>query len=132
MTGRLSRSSTRYAEVIRPSGYVCWVESGERPRRTRVQILGELTGRGVSTTWCETALKRNKTRKLNPAVVLPCVGPLEGGRTHRRLPRAAECLTKDTPAWYAGTRARVEARAALEQAEELRRMLEEVGERSRQ
>jgi hypothetical protein len=51
---------------------------------------------------------------------------------HRRLPRAAERLTKDTPAWYAGTRARLEARAALEQAEELRRMLEEVGERSRQ
>jgi hypothetical protein len=30
---------------------------------------------------------------------------------------------------YAGTRARVEARAALEQAEELRRVLEELGER---
>jgi hypothetical protein len=37
-------------------------------------------------------------------------------------------LTKDTPAWYAGTRARVEAKATLEQAEELRRVLEEVGE----
>jgi hypothetical protein len=29
---------------------------------------------------------------------------------------------------YAGTRARVEARAALELAEELRRVLEELGE----
>jgi hypothetical protein len=29
-------------------------------------------------------------------------------------------LTKDTPAWYAGTRAKVEARAALEQSEEAR------------
>ena len=28
-------------------------------------------------------------------------------------------LTKDTPAWYASTKARVEARATLEQAEEL-------------
>jgi hypothetical protein len=79
VTGRLSRSSTRYAEVIRPSGYVCWVGSGERPRRARVQILGELTGRGVSTTWCETALKRNKTRKLNPAVVSTGFDSGEGG-----------------------------------------------------
>jgi hypothetical protein len=37
-------------------------------------------------------------------------------------------LTKDTSAWYAATSARVEARATLEQAEELRRVLEEVGE----
>jgi hypothetical protein len=36
---------------------------------------------------------------------------------------------RNTPAWYATTRARVEARAALEQAEELRRVLEELGER---
>jgi hypothetical protein len=37
---------------------------------------------------------------------------------------------KDTPAWYAGMRrARVEARAALEQAEELQRVPEELGER---
>jgi len=36
---------------------------------------------------------------------------------------------KDNSAWYwyAGTRARVEALAALEQAEELRRVLEEMG-----
>ena len=40
-----------------------------------------------------------------------------------------ERLTKDTPAWYADTRARVEARAALEQEEELGRVLEELGER---
>ena len=39
-----------------------------------------------------------------------------------------EALTKDTPAWYAGTRARVEARAALEQIDELRRTLEQLGE----
>jgi hypothetical protein len=38
-------------------------------------------------------------------------------------------LTEFTPAWYAGTRARVEARATLEQAEELGRVLEEVGGR---
>ena len=34
-----------------------------------------------------------------------------------------------SPAWYAGTRARVEARATLQQAEELKRVLEELGER---
>jgi hypothetical protein len=45
------------------------------------------------------------------------------------LTKQFEELTKDTPAWYAGTRAKVEARAALEQAEELRRVLEELGER---
>jgi hypothetical protein len=39
-----------------------------------------------------------------------------------------EELSADTSAWYAGTRARVEARAALEQAEELRKVLEELGE----
>jgi hypothetical protein len=40
-----------------------------------------------------------------------------------------EALTQDTPAWGspAATRARVEARAALEQAEELRRVIEELG-----
>jgi len=37
---------------------------------------------------------------------------------------------RNTPACYAATRARVEARVALEQAEELRRALEELGERS--
>jgi hypothetical protein len=54
---------------------------------------------------------------------------------HTLRPQAAELLemtkqlerlTKDTPARYAGTRARVEARAALEQAEELRRVLEKL------
>jgi transposase-like protein len=47
----------------------------------------------------------------------------------KSIPKMAEELTKDTPAWYASTRAKVEARAALEQAEELRRVLEELGER---
>jgi DNA mismatch repair ATPase MutS len=37
-----------------------------------------------------------------------------------------ERLTKDTPSGYAGMRARVEARAALEQAEELRRVLKKL------
>jgi hypothetical protein len=37
--------------------------------------------------------------------------------------------TKGPAAWYAATRARVEARATLEQAEELGRVLEEVGGR---
>lgn len=45
------------------------------------------------------------------------------------LAQQLEELTKGTPAWYAGTRARVEARATLEQTEELRRVLEELGER---
>jgi hypothetical protein len=40
-----------------------------------------------------------------------------------------ERLAQDTPAWHAGTRAKVEARAALEQAEELRRVLGELGDR---
>jgi predicted YcjX-like family ATPase len=40
-----------------------------------------------------------------------------------------ERLTEDTPAWYAATRAKVEARATLEQAEELRRVLDELGRR---
>ena len=47
------------------------------------------------------------------------------------LTSRTEELTKDTPAWYAGTRARVEARAAVEQVEELRRVLEEWGGRLR-
>jgi hypothetical protein len=34
------------------------------------------------------------------------------------LTQRLEELTKGTPAWYAGTRARVEARATLEQADE--------------
>jgi hypothetical protein len=53
------------------------------------------------------------------------VGPPEGGGAIRVQQR----LTTDAPAWYAGTRARVEAMAVLEQAEELRRELEELGER---
>ena len=41
-----------------------------------------------------------------------------------------EELTKDSDtAWYAGTKARVEARATLAQAEELRRALVRLGER---
>ena len=40
------------------------------------------------------------------------------------MAKELERLTKDTPAWYAGTRARVEARAVLEQAEDLRVSLE--------
>jgi predicted YcjX-like family ATPase len=47
----------------------------------------------------------------------------------RELTKRLEELTKDTPAWYAATRARVEVRAALEQAEELRRVLEKLGDR---
>lgn len=50
---------------------------------------------------------------------------------HEALVERLEALTKDTPSWYASTSARVEARAALEQAEELRRVLEELGERLR-
>ena len=42
---------------------------------------------------------------------------------------SGERLTKDTHTRYAVTRARVEARATLEQAEELREALEELGER---
>ena len=34
------------------------------------------------------------------------------------------------PAWYAGMRVKMEARATLEQAEELRRVLDHLGERS--
>jgi hypothetical protein len=40
-----------------------------------------------------------------------------------------EDLTKETAIRYAGLRMRVEAKAALKQAEELRRVLEELGER---
>jgi hypothetical protein len=42
------------------------------------------------------------------------------------LTKRLETLTKDTPTWYAGMRARVEDRAALEQAEELRRVLKKL------
>jgi hypothetical protein len=44
------------------------------------------------------------------------------------LTKRLEELTKDTEAWYTATRARVEARATLDQAEEVRRVLEELGE----
>jgi len=50
-------------------------------------------------------------------------------QAHDELAERLELLTKDTTAWYAGTRARVEARATLEQAEELRRVLAEMDER---
>jgi hypothetical protein len=78
-----------------------------------------------------------------PTVSPRCTATASPG-SHRCLPRAVERsgvprlhraakqlerLTKDTPAWYSGTRAKVEARAALEQAEELRRVLEGLGER---
>jgi hypothetical protein len=43
------------------------------------------------------------------------------------LTKRLKTLTKD-PAWYAGMRARVEAKAALEQADELGWVLEELGE----
>jgi hypothetical protein len=46
-----------------------------------------------------------------------------------RLPQRLEELTKDIPAWCAAARARGEARATLEQAEGLGRVLEELGER---
>jgi hypothetical protein len=45
-------------------------------------------------------------RKLNPGVVLTCVGPLEGGRICPRWrPHAGEHkTTEDGSAWYAGAR----------------------------
>ena len=43
------------------------------------------------------------------------------------MARKLEELTKDTTISYAGLRVRVEARAALEQATDLRRELEEMG-----
>jgi hypothetical protein len=64
-------------------------------------------------------------RNATLGVILTCVGPDEGGRTLSR--QLIEELAKGTPAWYAGTRAKVEARADLEQAEELRRVLEDLG-----
>ena len=45
------------------------------------------------------------------------------------LTKRLEKLMEGTPAWNAGTKAKVEARAALEQAEELKRVLEELGKR---
>jgi hypothetical protein len=44
------------------------------------------------------------------------------------IQRFLEPLAKETPGWYAGMRARVEVKAALEQAEELKQVLEELGE----
>jgi hypothetical protein len=79
VTGRLPRSSTRYAGGIRPSGSVCWVGSGERPRQARVRIIGERTPSWRVNDLVRTALKRNKTRKLNPAVVSTGFDSGEGG-----------------------------------------------------
>jgi len=47
------------------------------------------------------------------------------------MARKLEELTKDTTIRYATLRARVEARAAFEQATDLRRALEEMGEEMR-
>jgi hypothetical protein len=47
------------------------------------------------------------------------------------MARKLEDLTKDTTVSYATLRVRVEARAALEQVEDLRRALEEMGEELR-
>jgi len=42
-----------------------------------------------------------------------------------------EDLTKDTNIWCAGLRVQVEARTVREQAEDLRRVLEEIGKQLR-
>jgi hypothetical protein len=47
------------------------------------------------------------------------------------MARKLEDLTKDTTVSYATLRVRVEARAALEQVEDLRRALEEMGKELR-
>jgi hypothetical protein len=47
------------------------------------------------------------------------------------MARKLEDLTKDTTIRYATLRVRVEARAAFEQASDLRRALEEMGEETR-
>jgi hypothetical protein len=47
------------------------------------------------------------------------------------MARKLEELTEDTTISYAGVRARVEARAAFEQASDLRRALEEMGKELR-
>jgi len=44
------------------------------------------------------------------------------------MAKEIERRAKDIPAWYAGMRARVEARATLEHAEELRQVLDDLGE----
>jgi hypothetical protein len=60
--------------------------------------------------------------KRNPVVVIG-VDRGGGGRDNIALRQG------HPPAWYAGTRTGAEARATLEQAEELRRALEQLGER---
>jgi hypothetical protein len=47
------------------------------------------------------------------------------------MAKRIEELTKDTTIRYAGLRVKVEARAAFEQATDLRRALEEMGEEMR-
>ena len=49
----------------------------------------------------------------------------------REMAKRIEDLTKDTTIRYAALRVRVEARAAFEQATDLRRELEEMGEELR-
>jgi hypothetical protein len=55
--------------------------------------------------------------------LLAIIGAFYGKRREELHPSQ-----EDTPAWYAATRARIEAKATLEQAEELRRVLEQLGE----
>jgi hypothetical protein len=47
------------------------------------------------------------------------------------MARKLEDLTKDTSIHYAGLRVRVEARAAFEQAKDLREALEQIGKQLR-
>jgi hypothetical protein len=56
------------------------------------------------------------------------VGPLEGGKSYHLAFLTEDTLPPGTPP----TRARVEARATLQQAEELHRVLGELGERLRE
>jgi hypothetical protein len=53
-------------------------------------------------------------------------------RWPRLLNPAGASPTQDTAAWYAGTRAKVEARATLGRAEDLWRVLEDVRERMKE
>jgi hypothetical protein len=82
---------------------------------------------------CQAAAERSGPQGRKGRNGLPQGPP--GGGDHERgsgfgcdVGADHEELSADTSAWYAGTRARVEARAALEQAEELRKVLEELGE----
>jgi hypothetical protein len=71
-----------------------------------------------------------RTLKGSSPVVVIGAGRYGGGRDNsprRSLSRAHE----ETAAWYATARATVEASAALEQAEEFRRALEEMGKEMR-